>query len=84
MKLILDGKDFEHITEISCYNNNYFKHRETGIVIYEHCDENYQINEYADVTNTEKTYFLGCCPCSNGESLSYDEEIEVEFKIQYT
>lgn len=83
MKLILNGQDFIHIPEKSCYNNNYYKHKETGVFIFEHCDEQYEINTYTDVTDTDSPYFLGCCSCSNGEGLGFDEKVEIEFKINY-
>ena len=84
MKLILNPKDFERIPEISCYNNNYYKHKETEIIIYEHCDELYQVNTYTDVTDSKNTYFLGCTGCHDGSSLDGNRPVEVEFKIQYT
>lgn len=83
MKLILDGKDFEHITEISCYNNNYYKHKGKGIVIFEKCDELYATNTYTDVTDPQNHYFLGCSSCSNGEGLDHDKLVEIEFKDVY-
>lgn len=84
MKLILYPKDFERIPQISCYNNNYYKHKESGVIILEECDELYQVNTYTDVTDPKNTYFLGCIGCHDGSSLDGEKVIEVEFKIQYT
>lgn len=84
MKLILYPKDFERIPQISCYNNNYYKHKESGVTILEECDELYQVNTYTDVTDPKNTYFLGCVGCHDGSSLDGEKEIEVDFKIQYT
>lgn len=83
MKLILDGKDFDHMPDISCYNNNYYKHKETGIMIFEHCDEQYEVNTYTDVTDPKNQYFLGCSSCFNGEGLEHNERVDIEFKINY-
>lgn len=84
MKLILYPKDFKRIPQISCYNNNYYKHKESGVTILEECDELYQVNTYTDVTDPKNTYFLGCVGCHDGSSLDGEKVIEVEFKIQYT
>ena len=84
MKLILYPKDFECMPQISCYNNNYYKHKESGVIILEECDELYQVNTYTDVTDPKNTYFLGCIGCHDGSSLDGEKVIEVEFKIQYT
>lgn len=83
MKLILNGQDFIHLPDQSCYNNNYYKHKETGIIIFEHCDELYGVNTYTDVTDPNSQYFLGCSSCANGEGIGCDEKVEVEFKINY-
>lgn len=84
MKLILDPQDFERIPDMSCYNNNYYRHKETDIVIFEHCDEQYEVNTYTDVTDPKYKYFLGCVGCIDGSSLDGNKELEIEFKIQYT
>lgn len=84
MKLILDPKEFEHLPDISFYNNNYYKNRETGTIVFEKCDECYETNYYTDVTDNKNEYFLGSCSCSNGEGLDYNSPLEIEFKIKYT
>lgn len=84
MKLILQGKDFDHICDVSCYNNNYYKHKETGIIIFEECDEFYNTNKYTDVTDPNNEYFLGFSSCLDGRGLSHDENVEIEFKVYWT
>lgn len=84
MKLILDPKEFEHLPDISYYNNNYYKHIETGMIVFEKCDECYGTNYYTDVTDNKKEYFLGSCSCYNGEGLHENSLLEIDFKINYT
>lgn len=74
MLLIINLEEFIHLTEQSCYNNNYYKHKITGTIIYEHCDEFYNICEYYDETDPNNKYYLGWCFDENKSN------IEIKFK----
>ena len=54
----LDGSQYIHLPERSRYNNNYYRHRETGEIIYEKCEEFYGTYAFYRCTPTEEI-FLG-------------------------
>ena len=83
MNLIFNQSEFEHKSEISVYNNNYYRHKKLNYVIYEVCnelpneDENYY--KYFLIEN-EKSIFIGCS--MNG--FNGEEYVTIEFKEHYT
>lgn len=54
----LDGTQYIHLTERSCYNNNYYMHRETGEIIFEECEELYGTFAFWRWSSTDEI-FLG-------------------------
>ena len=38
-EFLLNGDDYVHLKDRSCYNNNYYQHKETGVIIFEKCEE---------------------------------------------
>jgi len=52
----LDGTQYEHLADRSCYNNNYYQHRETGEIIFEKCEELEGTFAFWIWTPTEKNF----------------------------
>lgn len=49
MKLMFKLSELSHLTEKSCYNNNYYMlpfDIDGTNIVYEHCDEEYDVNTY--------------------------------------
>lgn len=78
MELILKPSDFSHLSAISSYNNNYYKHKKIGYVIFEKCNEEYNFYEFYLVEN-DHNIFMG------GSSKGFNDTIiSMEFKQQWT
>lgn len=59
MKLIIEPHELIHIPEKSGYNCNYYRHK-NGAIIYEYCDECYNVYEYYLVSEDFRTKtFIG-------------------------
>ena len=79
MTLTFNKSEFEHITHLSFYNNNFYKHKKLDYVIYEVCyeDENYcelfLVGDSIDI-------FIGCYDTHDMNK----EDIKIEFKKFFT
>lgn len=54
----LDGTQYIHLEDRSCYNNNYYQHKENGEIILEICDEFYGEYEFYRVSSNSE-FLLG-------------------------
>jgi len=83
MELKLNSNDYEHISEKSDYNHNYYKFKgkshlyPTEILEICHEDENY--SEFYLIENDNKI-FLGC----SNDFFEEDETITINFRVFYT
>lgn len=80
MKLTIKQNEFEHIPEESSYNNNYYRHKENGVILFEECHEDYDYQSFYFLENGQKI-FLG--DSQDGFSIN-DEYIVIEFKKEFT
>ncbi len=71
--------EFEHRPEISVYNNNYYRHKEFGYIIYELCHEDENYYEYF-LLQDGKNIFIG----SSITGFNGKEDISLNFKEDYT
>ena len=55
----INGNDYIHLAERSCYNNNYFQHRETGEIIFEKCNELAGSYDFYRIENNEQVWLGG-------------------------
>lgn len=78
MDLLIDASEFEHIKEMSVYNNNYYRHKKNGYVIYEKCHEDFNYYDFYLIEN-RKNIFLG--RSQNG--FDNEKHITIEFKTEY-
>lgn len=80
MKLVINQKDFRHISELSVYNNNIYKHRSMDIMIREICHEDEDWYEYKIIDKGIESFL--------GSSHEYFTESElllnIDFKVYYT
>lgn len=67
--------DYEHLKDKSVYNYNYFRHKETGVVIIEKCDEYYDSYDYY----TEDGEYIGT---SDNININIEEATEFELYIR--
>lgn len=69
--------EFEHLSEMSVYNNNWYKHKDTGFLINEICDE--YANEYTyHGINTHGKFFIGC------STMGMKDNPKIDFQVYYT
>ena len=80
MKLILNQSEFEHDVERSQYNNNYYKHKKLGYVIYENCQEDYNYQEFYLIQDDGQEIFLG----SSQDGFGRADIVTIDFKVLYT
>lgn len=78
MNLIIDTSEFEHIKEMSEYNNNYYKHKKNSFVILEECNEDANYYDFYLFENQQKI-FLG----SSKKYFDDEQYITIEFKTYY-
>ena len=57
MVFTINTLEYTHLTEQSCYNNNYYQHNVTNEIIFEHCDDNGGYTLYKVINGEE--IFLG-------------------------
>jgi len=79
MNLIFNQSEFEQRTEISVYNNNYYRHKKLGYVIYEICHEDENYYEFF-LLEDGKNIFIGC----SMKGFDGEEYVTIEFKEAYT
>lgn len=79
MELKLNSKEFEHIDELSTYNNNYYSHLKRDCTILEICHEDYNSYEFWLIEN-EGRIFLGCSNHGFGDA----DNFVIDFKQEYT
>ena len=57
--IYLNGSNYLHLRERSCYNHNFYQHKETGEILLEICEEDYNSFEIYREGN-EGLDYLGC------------------------
>jgi len=79
MKTVINLKDFNHLPEISVYNNNYYKHKEanTNTTIFVDTDEFYNTDDVY-ICEGDSRIFLGSC------HLRTDDILKFNVGVQYT
>lgn len=83
MKIKLISKDFQHLSENSTYNHNFYKCNSSnmGVVLLEICNEDYNYFSFYLVDGNEQS-FLGCS--AHGLSETKEVEVEIDFLCYYT
>jgi len=77
--LILNKKEFVHLTEKSSYNHNYYKNTKRNYEIFEECEEDY--NSYSFfVVEGKSEVFIGCTQESISEDIEEKPELEIDFR----
>lgn len=66
----IDLNDYEHLKELSSYNNNYYKHKKanTSTLLVDRFNEEFQHHELYLYDGIDQI-FLGCCPWKDGTQL---------------
>jgi hypothetical protein len=67
----IDLREYEHLEDISKYNHNYYKHKKcnTGVILLDVFDEQFQTHEISLIDDKGYLIFLGTCPWTDGISL---------------
>jgi hypothetical protein len=77
--LILNKKEFVHLTEKSSYNNNYYKNTKRNFEIFEECDEAYNSFDFYLVQGKSEVY-LGNANESVLEEIEEKPTLEIDFQ----